>query len=170
MTKTYTFTARDGTNPERTLTITLYPEFVRINLTGLWDQLGLVAEAEDKPDEVRNQIRNQIQPAALKLLETISGPVHIKDFNADLSGDKFSIQIWQRARGLRLVPVKLSIEPVDNLDAAEAFLAELSERQQQATRAARFPWILDYWATWISVFVGFAALFFWPHKRKTAEE
>ena len=169
MTKTYTFTARDGTNPERTLTLTLYPEFVRINLTGLWDQLGMVAQAEDKPDEAKNQIQKQIQPAALKLLESISGPVHIKDFNASLDGDQFTIQIWQRARGLRLAPINLTIQAVDNLDAAEAFLEELAQRQEEASRAARFPGILDYWATWVSVLLGFIALFFWPQKRNTAE-
>lgn len=169
MTKTYTFTARDGTNPERTLTLTLYPEFVRINLTGLWDQLGIIAQAEDKPGEAKNQIQKQIQPAALKLLESISGPVHIKDFNASLDGDQFTIQIWQRARGLRLAPINLTIQTVDNLDAAEAFLEELAQRQEEASRAARFPGILDYWATWVSVLLGFIALFFWPQKRNTAE-
>lgn len=169
MSKTYTFTARDGTNPERTLTLTLYPKFVRINLTGLWDQLGMVAQAEDKPDEARVQIQNQMQPAALKLLESFSGPVHIQDFNASLDGEKFSIQMWQRARGLRLAPISLSIAHVDNLDAAEAFLQELTQRQEEGDSVARFPGILDYWATWIGVFIGFVALFFWPRKRKSIE-
>lgn len=168
MTKTYTFTARDGLNPERTLTLTLYPEFVRINLTGLWDQLGMVASAEDKPDEAKNQLQNQAQPAALKLLETISGPVHIKDFKAFQEGDRFTIKIWQRARGLRLVPVQLVIDPVDNTDAAEAFIEELEARQDEASRAARFPGLLDYWITWVSVFFGFVALILWPQKQ-TAE-
>lgn len=169
MTKTYTFTARDGLNPEKTLTLTLYPEFVRINLTGLWDQLGTVANAEDKPEAVKTQLQNQMQPAALKLLETISGPVHIKDFKASLEENRFSIQIWQRARGLRLAPINLTIETVDNVDAAEAFIEELAQRQDEASRAARFPGILDYWATWVGVFLGFITLFFWPQKNKTAE-
>jgi hypothetical protein len=169
MTKTYTFTARDGTNPERPLTITLYPEFVRINLTGLWDQLRMIAQAEDKPEVAKSQLENQIQPAALKLLESISGPVHIKDFHASLEESEFSIQIWQRARGLRLAPVNLTIETVDNLDAAEAFIEELTKRQEEANRVARFPGIFDYWFTWIGMFMGFMALFFWPQKSKTAK-
>ncbi|NIV14808.1 MAG: hypothetical protein GWN62_27105 [Aliifodinibius sp.] len=169
MTKTYTFTARDGTNPERTLTLTLYPDFVRINLTGLWDQLGTIAGAEDKPDEAKTQIQAQAQPATLKLLETISGPVHIKDFNASMDGNEFKIQIWQRLRKLRLAPIQLVIDPVDNPDAAEAFINELEDRKQEATRAARFPGILDYWFTWAGMFLGFLALILWPQKQQGAE-
>lgn len=169
MTKTYTFTARDGLNPERTLTLTLYPEFVRINLTGLWDQLGMVASAEDKPEEVKAQIQNQMQPASLKLLETISGPIHIKDFDATLEEDRFKISIWQRMKGLRLAPISLVIDPVDNTDAAEAFIEKLAERKEEASRAARFPGLLDYWATWLGVFFGFVALILWPQKRETSE-
>lgn len=169
MTKTYTFTARDGLNPERTLTLTLYPEFVRINLTGLWDQLGMIADAEDKPEEVKAQIQSQAQPATLKLLETISGPVHIKDFNASLDGEQFMIKVWQRTRGLRLIPIQLEIDPVDNTDAAEAFIEELETRQIEASRAARFPGLLDYWITWVSVFLGFVALILWPQKKQTVQ-
>ena len=169
MTKTYTFTARDGLNPEKTLTLTLYPEFVRINLTGLWDQLEMVAAAENKPEAAKAQLQNQVQPAALKLLETISGPVHIKDFNAAQEGERFSIQIWQRLRGLRFAPVNLVIDPVDNTDAAHAFIEELARRKEEASRAARFPGFLDYWITWVGALLGFIAIFFWPQKSKTAE-
>jgi hypothetical protein len=168
MTKTYTLTVRDGINPQRTLTLTLYPEFVRINLTGLWDQLGTIAVAEDKPNEVKTQIKNQVQPATLKFLEAISGPVHIKDFSANLEGERFSILVWQRFRKLRLAPIQLVIDPVDNPDAAEAFINELDQRQEEASRVFRFPGILDYWLTWVGMFLGFIALILWPQKRQPA--
>jgi len=169
MTKTYTFTARDGLNPDRTITLTLFPDYVRVNLTGLWDQLGKIATAEDKPIEVRTQLQNQMSPAALKLMETISGPIHIKDFNANLEGERFSIQVWQRVRGLRLAPIQLVIDPIDNTDASSAFIEELGKRKQESSRAARFPGILDYWFTWMGVLMGFIALIVWPQKRQTVE-
>lgn len=170
MTKTYTFTARDGLQPERTVTLTLYPEIVRINLTGLWDQLGRVASAEDKSEEVKSQLQSKLEPAALKLLETISGPVHIRDFNASQDGDRFSIHIWQRVRGLRAVPLFLVIDPVDNTDAAAAFLEELAERKLKASRAARFPGLFDYWITWIGLFSMFMAVFFWLQKKRNGQD
>jgi len=169
MTKTYTLTARDGLNPERTITLTLYPDHVRVNLSGIWDQFGKIASAEDKSNEVKNQIQSQVQPATLKLLETISGPVHIKDFNATLDDNRFTIQIWQRFRKLRLAPIQLTIDPVDNRDAASAFIDELYHRQEEASRAARFPGILDYWFTWAGMLLGFIALILWPQKNQTAE-
>lgn len=169
MTKTYTFTARDGSEPERTLTLTLFPEYVRVNLTGLWEQLGKIATAEDKPDEAKIQFQNQASPAVLKLLETISGPIHIKDFHADLDGEAFSIKIWQRMRSLRLAPITLEIDPVDNLDAAQAFIAELEDRKDEASRAARFPGIFDYWFTWAGMFLGVIALILWPQKEQPSE-
>ena len=166
MTKTYTFTARDGLEPERTLTLTLFPEHVRVNLTGLWEQLGKIARADNKPDEAKIQFQNQASPAVLKLLETISGPIHIRDFHASLDGDAFSIKIWQRFRNLRLAPISLQIDPVDNLDAAEAFITELDDRKAEASRAARFPGILDYWLTWAGMFLGVIALIIWPQKEQ----
>ena len=167
--KTYTFTARDGLEPDRTLTLTLYPNYVRVNLTGLWDQLGKIASAEDRPDEVKIQLQNQATPAVLKLLETLSGPIHLKDFAATLDEETFSIRIWQRFRGLRLLPISLEIDPVDNPEAAEAFIAELDLRSQNAIRAARFPWILDYWFTWAGMFAGFLALILWPQREQLSE-
>lgn len=169
MTKTYTLTARDGLNPDQTITLTLFPEYVRVNLTGLWDQFGKIATAEDKPDEVKSQIQSQVQPATLKLLETISGPVHIKDFDAALKDNRFTIQVWQRFRKLRLAPIQLVIDPVDNPDAAAAFIDELQKRQDKASRAARFPGILDYWFTWVGMLLGVIALILWPQKNQPAE-
>jgi hypothetical protein len=169
MTKTYTLTARDGNNPDRTITLTLFPNHVRVNLTGLWDQFGKIVSAEDKSGEVKSQIQNQVEPATLKLLETISGPVHIKDFNATLEDNDFTIQIWQRVRKLRLAPIQLVIESIDNADAATAFIEELYKRQDGANRAARFPGILDYWFTWAGMVLGVLALILWPQKKRPAE-
>jgi len=169
MTKTYTFTARDGLNPDRTVTLTLFPDFVRVNLTGLWDQLGKIATTDDKSNEVKTQLKNQMSPAALKIIEMISGPIHIKDFNATLEEERFSIQIWQRVRGLRLAPIQLVIDPIDNIDASSAFIEQLEKRKQEANRVARFPGILDYWFTWMGMLMGFVALLLWPQKRQTAE-
>ena len=154
MAETYTYTARDADNPDSLVTITLYPDYVKINPTGLWDQLGKLSAADEKAGELRRQLANQAGPTALKLIESISGPIHLSDFNVSLEGERLRINTWQRLNRLRLTPINLTIQRVDNPDAAGAFVAELQRRKQDIASAQVLPGIFDYWASWTALAIG----------------
>ncbi len=159
MAKTYTYTARDAQNPASVVTITLYPRFARVNLTGMWDQLAALGDAVDAWQEAGAQLASQATPITLKLIEALSGPIHLSDLWAELDGERLQLIAWQRVRGLRLAPVTLDIPQVDNLEAAAAFVDELAERRQSLQSPALFPGPLDYWAGWVGLaFAIFAVL------------
>lgn len=146
--KTYTYTARNIDDPEKVVTFTLYDGHMRVNLTGLLDQAGMVVNSEEKPDELKHQVRLQAKPALLKIKEGISGPIHISDVNAKLEEDQFEVTLWPRLGGLRLAPVQFDMGQVDNEDAAEAFVDELEQRKETESTAKRFFGPLDYWIGW----------------------
>jgi len=154
MAETYTYTARDAENPDNLVTITLYPDSVKINPTGLWDQLGKLSTTDEKAEELRRQLANHAGPTALKLIESISGPIHLRDFNVHLEGERLQINTWQRLNRLRLAPLNLTFQRVDNLDAAEAFIAEVQRRKQDMGSAQTLPGIFDYWAGWMVLAIG----------------
>jgi hypothetical protein len=67
MAKTYTYTARDAQDPANVVTITLYPRFARVNLTGLWDRLAAVGAADEILQAADDQIAPQAAALTLKL-------------------------------------------------------------------------------------------------------
>ena len=154
MAETYTYTARDADNPDSLVTITLYPDYVKINPTGLWDQLGKLSTSDEKAGELRRQLASQAGPTALKIIESISGPIHLSDFSVTLEDEQLRINTWQRLSRLRLTPINLTIQRVDNPDAAEAFVAELQRRKQEIASAQALPGIFDYWAGWMALAIG----------------
>jgi hypothetical protein len=151
---TYTYTARNAYQPEKVLTFTLEGDYLKVSLTGLEDNLSeIVSNAEDLKG-LKVQLAAQSGPAALRVLEGVSGPVHIKDVKVDLSGedqDHFRITLWKRLAGLRAAPVILDMGEIDNPPAAKRFLEELRSRQESASKIRKFIGILDYWLGWIGV-------------------
>lgn len=162
---TYTYTARSVDNPEKVVTFTLYNGHMRVNLTGVLDQARQVAEAEQKPDEIKDQLAAQARPAIAKLAEKTAGPVHVSDVNANLDEDNLHVTFWQRLAGLRLAPVMFSMGEVDNVDAAEAFVEEVQNRKETASHASRFFGPLDYWIGWVGLLMLVGFLFRWPGRR-----
>lgn len=162
---TYTYTARNVKDPNKVVTFTLVNEHMRVNLTGLFDQAREITGAEEKSDEVKRQLSTQAKPTAMKLIENVSGPVHVNDVNMNLVEDDLKVTIWQRLAGLRLAPIQFNIGQVDNVDSAKAFDEELSKRQEAASYGGKFFGPLDYWLGWagLAVFIGF--LIRWPGKR-----
>ena len=101
-----------------------------------------------------------------KLIESFTGPVHISDINTGLIGERLVLNAWKRLAGFRLTPMLLSISRVDNPEAAEAFVNELSQRKMTAGRVGKFFGPLDYWFGWIGLFLLIGVLIRWPHREE----
>ena len=97
---TYTYTARNVHNPNKVVTFTLINEHMRVNLAGLFDQVKEIGDAEEKSNIIKQQLSTQAKPAAVQLIENVSGPVHVSDINFHLAGDELSLTIWQRVASL----------------------------------------------------------------------
>lgn len=162
--ETYTYTARDANNPEKVITLTMVDDHVQVQLTGLLDTFGNVMQAEEKTSAAGREFSSQAATTALKLAEGIGGPVQVNDLNAGLKEDNLTITAWRRAGGLRLAPMRINIERVDNPEAAQAFINKLEERQHQAEHPGKFAGPLDYWLGWAGIALAVGALLIWPRK------
>lgn len=153
---TYTYTARNMQNPDKVLTFTLQGDYLKVNLTGLEENLTdiLTGEPDQEGEGAKKQLSSQAGPTALKVMESISGPVHVSDVSIHLSGkdeSHFRITLWQRLAGLRAAPVVLDMGRIDNPPAAGKFKEELHKRQQSAGKISKFIGPLDYWLGWIGM-------------------
>jgi hypothetical protein len=153
---TYTYTARNIHNPEKILTFTIQGDYIKVNLTGLEENLtDLISGDEDQGNSV-SKLVDQAGPTALKVMEGISGPIHINDVKLDLKGDEedhFRIILWKRLAGLRAAPIVLDMGEIDNPPAARRFKEELTKRQEIAGKISKFLGPLDYWLGWIGMVV-----------------
>lgn len=163
--ETYTYTARSAINPNKVVTFTLYDSHMRVNLTGFLEQASKVAGADEKPAEIRQQFSTQVKPAAVKMVENLSGPVHIHDVDTRLSGEQLKVTLWQRAGGLRLAPVQFSMRKVDNHEAAKAFVDEVDQRKTESSPRSRFWGPLDYWLGWAGALLLVGFFFRWRRKQ-----
>lgn len=169
MTNTYTYTARSTDDPQRVITFTLREEYLEINLTGMLDSIEEVVSGEEKGDTIKAQVKTQAKPAALKVMEAFSGPIHISDVTGEVEGEKLKLRVWKRMGGLRAAPVLLDFASVDNPEAAKAFIAELNERKRRVEHLGRFFGPLDYWFGWIALAVVLLVLWKWPRKKAKGE-
>jgi len=163
---TYTYTARNVENPNRMVTITLSDDHMRVDPTGVLEKVERIIDAEDNQEEIREQIESQLSPGMMKMVERLTGPVHVGDVHADLDQSRLRLSMWNRVLGLRLAPVQMDLGQVDNPDAAQAFVEELEERQSEVEEPGKFSGPLDYWLGWIGMALGMVLLFRWPRLRK----
>ena len=163
---TYTFTARNKENPNRVMTFTIFDDYLKVNLTGLVDQVSEVVEEDERQDAVKDFITTQSGTALYKAVERLSGPVHVTDVSPFLEEGQFKLTFWKRFAGLRFAPITLAMGDVDNPQAAAQFLETLLDRQDRADKPGFFAGPLDYWATWIVLVLGVIALIKWPKKEK----
>lgn len=163
---TYTYTARNKENPDRVLTFTIIEDHLKVNLTGLVDQLSDVDKGEDQKTAVKNFLTTQSGTAIYKAMERLSGPVHVSDVNPQYKEGKFRLTFWKRLAGLRFAPITIVMGSVDNPEAAEQFINTLIERQNQTESPGYFAGPLDYWATWIGILIGLIVLIKWPRQRE----
>ena len=165
MAETYTYTARNAEYPDKVITFTLYNGHMRVNLTGVLEDLGEITAAEDKQAEARRRLKTQAQPTTLKVIENITGPLHVTDAKASLSDDEhLRVTAWKRMAGLRFAPIMINAGRIDNPEAAEAFVEELDRRSETTEPVNRFVGPLDYWLGWIGVLFGVFLLLRWPKR------
>jgi hypothetical protein len=153
---TYTYTARNIHDLDKVLTFTLHGDYLKINLTGLEDDLTEILTGKEGSEGEKKGLSSQVGPTALKVMESISGPIHISDVSVKLSGDDrthFRITLWQRLAGLRAAPVVLDMGEIDNPSAAKRFVAEVEARKDTAGKISKFIGPLDYWLGWIGMAV-----------------
>ena len=164
---TYTYTARSKDNPDRVMTFTIYEDHLKVNLTGLIDQVSKVIEEEGREDVIKEFLATQSSSAVFKVFERLSGPVHINDVTPSYDDGHFTLTFWKRLAGFRFAPIVISMGEVDNPEAAEQFIEIFSERQALADSPGLFAGPLDYWATWFAVLIGVIVLIKWPRKKKS---
>ena len=163
---TYTYTARNKDNPDRVLTFTIFENTLKVNLTGLIDQVSEAVAKEDSQTAVKDFLTTQSGSAIYKAVERLSGPVHVNDVDPYYEEGQFKLRFWKRVAGLRFAPITLSMGNVDNPESAGQFIDTLMSRQDQVESPGPFAGPLDYWATWIGLLLGLIVLIKWPRKKE----
>jgi hypothetical protein len=148
---TFTFTARSATDPEKMATFTLHNGSVSIELGNMLVQQ--VGEAYDnfRDEETGQKFATWIKPATTGTLQKLVEPIPLRDFDAEISDEALQTTAWIRTGGLRLAPVMMTWEEVDNRMGAQAFVDELQDRKELSEKAGSWPDPLDYWASWILI-------------------
>ncbi|MDY6846201.1 MAG: hypothetical protein SVP52_03590 [Chloroflexota bacterium] len=167
MTYTYTFTARNEKNPEKVITFTIIDDYLKVNLTGLIDQVSDLVEEDTREEAIKTLFSTQSGSALYKAIERLSGPVHINDVSYNLEGKQFKLTLWKRLAGLRVAPITIAMGDVDNPEGAAQFIDTLMARQELAEGHSVFAGPLDYWITWIGMLIGLIILIRWPRKEKS---
>jgi hypothetical protein len=167
---TYTYTARSQENPDRAVTYTIFDDHLKVDLTGLFDQLTEVVDAENREEAVKEMISTHSGTGLYKAIEKMSGPAHINDVYPHFDGAKLKVTFWKRLAGLRIAPVVTIMGEVDNPEAAAKFVEVLRERQDQTESPGIFAGPLDYWFTWIGLLIGVIALVKWPKKQSEQKD
>ena len=158
MTYTYTYTARDKHNPEHAATFTIVDDHLRVNLADLDDQLSGLIKQPNHMSAIVKFLVKQSTLAIYKMTEWMSGPVHIHDVSPSLQNAQFSLVIWKRVVGLKLAPMMILFQEVDNPEAAQLFIRNLTKKRSDSLKPSSFPGIFDYWISWIAVLVGVITL------------
>ena len=164
---TYTYTARNKDNPDRVLTFTIFENYLKVNLTGLVDQVSDVVGEEDKQAAVKGFLDTQSGSAIYKAVERLSGPIHVNDVDPFYDKGQFKLRFWKRIAGLRFALITLSMGNVDNPEAAGKFIDALMDRQNKTETPVPFSGPLYYWGTWIGLLIGVIVLIKWPRKNKS---
>jgi hypothetical protein len=182
MAKTYTYTARSAENPERVVTFTLRDSRMSVGVGAPLEQVERAIQlgrGEEEPEE--EQVEGEVEvaveeteepklwlrPVAVSLVERGTGPVHVDDVVAKLTGEWLTVKSWIRTGGLRLIPITLIDGRVDNPVAAEDFVKEIEERK--SVTGFNLFGLFDYWATWI-VTALLALAMFQKWRRKGSEK
>lgn len=147
---TFTYTARSTQNPEKMAMFTLHNGSVSVQLGN-----ALMEQAEEAYESFRDEddtpLTTWIKPLATGSLQRFLEPIPLEDFDADLKDKALQTTAWIRAGGLRLMPVMMTWQDVDNPDGANAFVNELQERKDAIASTGTLPDLFDYWASWMVI-------------------
>ncbi len=153
MSKTYTYTARNSTDPAQIVTFTLHSRHLAI-------EPGPLSQVESLQHSTSTPAAHGLE--ALTVLQASKTPViHLIDTAAHVDRDSLRLMAWGRTNDRRWVPITLMLEHVDNLPAARAFVKELNRRKLSALRRERIRgWFSPriYWFAGGLVAAVFAAL------------
>jgi hypothetical protein len=148
-TNTFTFTARSAEDPDKTATYTLHDGHVSIAFgQAFLEQVESAFEAI-ADDESESVLAKLIKPAATGSMQQVMRPIPLEDFDASTGGDNLHTVAWIRARGLRLAPILMRWQQVDNPPAARAFVEELQARKESLDIRDGWRAPADYWITWV---------------------
>jgi hypothetical protein len=150
MEETYTFIARSAKDPLKVATFTLHNSSVSVGIGVPAEQIRTTVEARSAEDENGDAPKMWMKPVALSVIGRASEPFRLYDVTAKLERGSLHVTAWMRAAGLRLAPINLTWEQVDNPEAAEGFVQEIQRRKTEVRPAGRMPGPLDYWWTWIT--------------------
>lgn len=148
---TFTYTARSGADPNKMAMFTLHNGSVSVELGNvIMEQVG---EAYDtfRDEGSDMDLLTWIKPASTGTLQKLIKPIPLADFDAEINGDALQATAWIRAGGLRLVPVMMTWQEVDNPAGAQAFVTELQNRKETIQDDRTRPAALDYWASWFVI-------------------
>ncbi len=135
MSKTYTYTARNATDPAQIVTLTLHRWQLSIE-PGPGDHLDQVLHVADGPTMPGIEALTRYAGAKAPVID-------VSDVAASVDRDGLRLIGWGRTRDRKWLPLTLMIEHVDNLPAARAFVRELNRRKMAALRRDR----LQRWLT-----------------------
>lgn len=166
MKDTYTFTARSAEKPEEVATLTLHNHSMSVELGGaLLEQVEKVFQGGGETGDGR--LPPWLVPAIAWLVQQALRPFNVADVSANIRDKNLWITAWLRVGGLRLAPLTVGWEQVDNPDAAQAFVRELNKRKVSAAHPGQFPGPFDYWASWALIgFLLIALPFRWLRGEK----
>lgn len=169
MENTYTFTARSSENPQKVATFTLDNGSVQVQLgDALIEQATDASLILDRDEDMELQV--VAKPFVTGLLQRSMRPLPVTDFEATLDQDRLKTTAWVRQKGLRVAPISVTWNHVDNPDAAASFVKEVEARQQVAASPQTFPSIFDYWLSWMLLATAVVLLpVLWWQKQKSSE-
>lgn len=150
MEETYTFIARSVSDPLKVATFTLHNSSVSVGIGVPAEQIRTTVEARAEDAEDGDPPKMWMKPVALSVIGQASEPFRLYDVDAELEQDSLHVTAWMRAGGLRLAPVNMTWEQVDNPTAAQGFVHEIQKRKKAAQASGQLPGLLDYWWTWIT--------------------
>lgn len=143
MAKTYTYTARQATQPELPITFTLAQNYLLIEAGGL-DQ-STAAAAADLAALDRLDAGSKI----FTILKSSPRPqLDLVNVDAGVEKDCLRLMAWLRSAERRWLPLTLVLEHVDNPEAARAFVKELNRRKTALLQQERFAEWLNAKAKW----------------------
>jgi hypothetical protein len=167
MENTYTYTARNAENPEQSVTFTLHDHSMSVGLGAPLEQIEQVLNRDENQEDNGDgsEVQLWLKPLAISLVEQGTGPFRVADVDARADEDRLRVKAWFRTGGLGLAPITLIDGPIDNSDAAQAFVAEVNRRKEEVPGPFKLLGLLDYWATWIAASAALISLFaLWRRK------